>query len=174
VSDSGAKGDDARDAAIRDKLMAILSAPENLPPATKHLGYELSDLDPDTGRVECWFTARPEFRNPNGSVQGGIVSAFLDEAMSLSALVSAHLKAAVPTLEMKTTFLRPLMSDRCRCIGETVRLGRSVGFTEGRLFNADGILCATASATAAIRPFDAEDRAGASAPPPTPPPTDGG
>lgn len=134
--------------------MAILSAPENLPAATRHLGYELEDLDPETGQVTCWFTARPEFRNPNGSVQGGIVTAFLDEAMSLSVFLSTHLKAAVPTLEMKTTFLRPLTSERCRCVGETVRLGRSVGFTEGRLFNAEGVLSATASATAAIRPLE--------------------
>lgn len=141
-------------AAARDKLMAILSDPANLPAATRHLGYELSDIDPETSRVEAWFTARPEFLNPNGSVQGGIVSAFLDEAMSLSVFVATHLKAAVPTLEMKTTFLRPLMSGRARCVGETVRLGRTVGFTQGSLFNEDGVLCATASATAAIRPFE--------------------
>lgn len=143
--------------ASREELMALLSAPENLPAATRHLGYALHDLDPETGRVECSFAARAEFRNPNGSVQGGIVSAFLDEAMSLSVFLSTHLKAAVPTLEMKTTFLRPLMSDTCRCVGETVRLGRSVGFTEGRLYSAEGVLCATATATAAIRPFTAED-----------------
>lgn len=142
------------DTGARAKLMAILSAPENLPAATRHLGYELVDLDPDTARVEAWFTAKPEFRNPNGSVQGGFVSAFLDEAMSLSVLLSTHLKAAVPTLEMKTTYLRPLMSDRCRCVGETLRLGRSVGFTQGSLYNSDGVLCATATATAAIRPLD--------------------
>ncbi|MFP4520165.1 MAG: PaaI family thioesterase [Oceanicaulis sp.] len=142
------------DTNTRDTLMAVLSAPENLPAATKHLGYQLSDLDPETGRVEAWFTVRPDFRNPNGSCQGGLVSAFLDEAMSLSVFLSTHLKAAVPTLEMKTTFLRPLMSDRCRCVGETVRLGKTVGFTEGRLFNADGVLCATASATAAIRSLE--------------------
>ena len=88
----------------RDKLMAVLSDPENLPAATRHLGYQLSDIDPETSRVEAWFTAKPEFLNPNGSVQGGLVSAFLDEAMSLSVFVATHLKAAVPTLEMKTTF----------------------------------------------------------------------
>ncbi|MEQ8435502.1 MAG: PaaI family thioesterase [Oceanicaulis sp.] len=146
--------DAVSDAGARAKLMAILSAPENLPAATRHLGYELADLDPETGRVEAWFTARPEFRNPNGSVQGGIVTAFLDEAMSLSVFIRTHLKAAVPTLEMKTSFLRPLMSDRCRCVGETLRLGRSVGFTQGSLYNSDGVLCAAATATTAIRPFE--------------------
>lgn len=138
---------------LREAVLAAIGGEENLPPATRHLGFELGEVDEDTGRVEAWFTARPEFRNPNGSVQGGIVSAFLDEAMSFSAFVASEMTAATPTLEMKTSFLRPLMTDRCRCVGETVRLGRSVAFTEGKLYNSDGVLCATASATAALRPF---------------------
>lgn len=131
-----------------------MANPAFVPACTQHLGFELIDADPKTGRIDAWFTARPEFLNPNGSVQGGIVTAFLDEAMSFSVFVRAGLKAAVPTLEMKTNFLRPLMSGRARCIGETVRLGSTVGFTQGELFNEDGVLCATASATAAIRPLE--------------------
>jgi uncharacterized protein (TIGR00369 family) len=138
----------------RDDLLKIMANPAFIPAATKHLGFELIDADPETGRIEAWFTAIPEFLNPNGSVQGGIVSAFLDEAMSFSVFVKTGLKAAVPTLEMKTSFLRPLMTGRARCIGTTVRLGSTVGFTEGQLFNEDGVLCATASATAAIRALE--------------------
>jgi uncharacterized protein (TIGR00369 family) len=138
----------------RDDLLKIMANPAFIPAATKHLGFELIDADPETGRIEAWFTAIPEFLNPNGSVQGGIVSAFLDEAMSFSVFVKTGLKAAVPTLEMKTSFLRPLMTGRARCIGQTLRLGTTVGFTEGQLFNEDGVLCATASATAAIRALE--------------------
>jgi uncharacterized protein (TIGR00369 family) len=138
----------------RDDLLKIMANPAFIPACTQHLGFELIDADPETGRIDAWFTARPEFLNPNGSVQGGIVSAFLDEAMSFSVFVKTGLKAAVPTLEMKTSFLRPLMTSRARCIGETVRLGTTVGFTEGQLFNEDGVLCATASATAAIRALE--------------------
>lgn len=141
----------------REELLSAMSNPDFVPACTKHLGFELIDADPQTGRVEAWFTAIPEFLNPNGSVQGGIVSAFLDEAMSFSVLIATGLKAAVPTLEMKTSFLRPLMTGRARCIGETIRLGKTVGFTEGRLFNQDGKLCATASATAAIRVLEEGD-----------------
>lgn len=149
----------------REDLFAAISNPDFIPACTKHLGFELIDADPETGRIEAWFTAIPDFLNPNGSVQGGIVTAFLDEAMSFSVFVATGLKAAVPTLEMKTSFLRPLMTGRARCVGETVRLGKTVGFTEGQLFNEDGVLCATASATAAIRSFEegaplASDNAG--------------
>jgi uncharacterized protein (TIGR00369 family) len=138
----------------RADLHKIMANPSFVPACTQHLGFELIDADPETGRIDAWFTARPEFLNPNGSVQGGIITAFLDEAMSFSVFVRTGLKAAVPTLEMKTSFLRPLMTGRARCIGETIRLGSSVGFTQGELYNQDGVLCATATATAAIRPLE--------------------
>ena len=137
----------------KDELSALFSDPQHLPAATRHFGFSLIDLDPEAHWVEAWFEARPEFLNPNGSIQGGIVTGFLDEAMSLSAFVAGDLKCAVPTLEMKTSFLRPLMTDRARARGQVVRLGSSVIFTEGWLWNSDGVLCATASATAARRPF---------------------
>lgn len=140
-------------AAASAKVLAILSDPANIPAVTKHLGLELTRVDTETNDMEAEFTVRPEFRNPNGSCQGGIVSAFLDEIMSLSLFVAGRMKSGVPTLEMKTTYLRPLMTDRARCVGRTVRQGRSVGFTEGQLFDENGKLCATATATAAIRPF---------------------
>lgn len=136
----------------KERLMALFSNAEHIPPASRLFGFELIDLDPEQRWVEARFIARDEFLNPNGSVQGGIVTGFLDEAMSLSAFVASELTAAVPTLEMKTSFLRPLFKGPCTARGSVVRLGRSVAFTEGRLFNEDGTLCATASATCAIRP----------------------
>lgn len=138
----------------RDELATLFSDPAHLPAVTRHFGFSLIELDPDAHWVEAWFEARPDFRNPNGSVQGGIVTGFLDEAMSLSAFIAGDLMAAVPTLEMKTSFLRPLMTDRARARGQVVRLGSSVAFTEGWLWNSDGVLCATATATAALRPFE--------------------
>ena len=136
----------------KERLMALFSAPEHIPPASRLFGFELLDLDTEQRWVEARFFARDEFLNPNGSVQGGIVTGFLDEAMSLAAFVASDLTAAVPTLEMKTSFLRPLFKGECTARGQVVRLGRSVAFTEGRLFDAEGTLVATASATCAIRP----------------------
>ncbi|KAA5802377.1 PaaI family thioesterase [Alkalicaulis satelles] len=135
------------------RFIAAFSDPAHIPEVSKHLGFELIGLDPEAMTVEAWFTARPVFLNPNGSVQGGIVTGFLDEAMSAAAFMATDLKSAVPTLEMKTSFLRPMMTGRARAIGQVSRLGSSVAFLEGRLWNEDGVLCATATATAALRPL---------------------
>ncbi|PWE17588.1 hypothetical protein DDZ18_07940 [Marinicauda salina] len=135
----------------KETVRRLLTDPENIPEATRLFGFELIDIDPEAGWAEAAFHARREFLNPNGSVQGGIVTGFLDEAMSVAAFVMANMEARVPTLEMKTSFLRPLGEGRCTARGEVVRLGRSVAFTQGRLFDAEGALCATATATAAVR-----------------------
>lgn len=135
----------------RDTIMAFFRNLENLPPATALFGFELLDLNLETRTVEAGFTVKPEFLNPHGSVQGGIVTGFLDEAMSCAIFVASNLEAATPTLEMKTSFLRPLTTPKARATGRVVSMGQSFGFTEGELFNADGALCAKASATSIIR-----------------------
>jgi len=136
-----------------EQVRAVFTDPALIPAASRHFGFELVDFDLGAQWVEAAFTTRPEFLNPNSTVQGGIVTAFLDEAMSSAAFVATNLKAAVPSIEMKTMFLRPLYEGRCTARGQVQRLGRSVAFLEGRLWNADGKLCATGTATAAIIPL---------------------
>ena len=41
------------------------------PPAAALLGFELLAIDPEQGTIRVRFTARPEFTNPIGAVQGG-------------------------------------------------------------------------------------------------------
>jgi len=136
-----------------ERLRALFSDPGQLPGVTRHFGFSLIDLDAEAGWVEAHFIARDEFLNPNGSVQGGIVTGFLDEAMSLAALIASDLQMAVPTLEMKTSFLRPAMPGQIKGIGRVVKWGRSIAFTEGELYDSDGRLLAKATGTALPTPF---------------------
>jgi len=137
-----------------EAVRAVFGDPSLLPAATRHLGFELLDFDVEAQWVEAAFTAKPEFLNPNGTVQGGIVTAFLDEVMSGAAFLAAGMKSGVPSIEMKTMFLRPLYEGRCTARGQVQRLGRSVCFLEGRLYSAEGKLCATGTATSAIVPLE--------------------
>jgi uncharacterized protein (TIGR00369 family) len=139
----------------RESILAFFKDVNLMPPVTAHLGFQPIDYNPDTMTLECQFTAKPEFLNPNGSVQGGIVTAFLDEAMSGALFVAAGMGSIVPTLEMKTGFLRPLKTEKARAIGRVLKIGRSFGFLEGELFNEDGVLCATATATSIVRRIEA-------------------
>ena len=49
------------------------------PPAATLLGWELLAIDPEAGTIEVAFTAREQFLNPVGAIQGGFLAAMLDD-----------------------------------------------------------------------------------------------
>ena len=121
---------------------------EPMPPCSAHLGWQAIDISPGVSRVR--FTARPEFCNPMGHVQGGFIAAMLDDAMGPAAFSMMDEGTFAPTLEMKVTFLRPARPGTLIGEGRVVRMTGGVVFLEGMLLSEDGELLATASATARI------------------------
>jgi uncharacterized protein (TIGR00369 family) len=118
-----------------------------------HLGHELVEIDAAAGIARAKFKAGRKFLNPLGSVQGGILTAMLDEVMVDAALARLGRDVVIPTLEIKTTYLRAAPAGPLSGEGRVVRAGRSVVFTEGVLFDAGGNEVARASASATIRPL---------------------
>ena len=119
-----------------------------LPPCARHLGFEFLEGSIEQGWVRGYFLARPEFANPMGNVQGGFISAMLDDAMAVAGLLKSNFTQVMPTLEMKTSFLAPAKVGRLCGEGRVLKLGKSVAFLEGRLTSLDGVVIAVASATA--------------------------
>jgi uncharacterized protein (TIGR00369 family) len=118
--------------------------------ASRLLGLKVTVVDQANQKIEASFRATPELCNPIGTVQGGIITAMLDELMSISAMVAANFSIAVPTLEIKTSFLRAARPGALAGWGRVVRMGRSVVFLEGALHDDEGNLVATASSTAMV------------------------
>lgn len=108
--------------------------------------------DPRRGRMTVAFQARQDFCNLMGSVQGGMLAAMLDLAMAFAVLCTLDDGYAVPSLEIKTSFLAPARPGLLTGEGFVVRKGRSIAFMEGRLVDPGGKLLATASATSQLRP----------------------
>jgi uncharacterized protein (TIGR00369 family) len=86
-------------------------------------------------------------------IQGGYLCAMLDECMSVACMVASGMTHVAPTLEMKTSFLRPAVPGQLRGIGRVIKWGRAVAFTEGEIYDAEGRLLAKASGTAVPTPF---------------------
>jgi uncharacterized protein (TIGR00369 family) len=87
--------------------------------------------------------------NPIGSVHGGYAATMLDTVMGCA--VHSRLKAGqgYTTLELKVAYHKALSAESgpVRAEGRVVSLGRRAGFAEGRLFDKNGALCATATST---------------------------
>jgi uncharacterized protein (TIGR00369 family) len=119
-----------------------------MPPAAALLGWQLLHLEP--GRIRVQYTAREEFYNPHGNVQGGFLAAMLDDAMGPALFSTLDADQFAPTIEMKINFLRPAVAGTLMAEGCVVHRTRSLAFLEGKLLTEDGALLATATATARI------------------------
>lgn len=137
-----------------EAILARFTASKNAPPSAKTLGFKLIGVSQAERRVEIAFDARADLlANPMGQVQGGFVCAMLDECMSVAGMIASGMTHVVPTLEMKTSFLRPAMPGALRGVGRVVKWGRTVCFMEGELYDAEGRLLATSTGTALPTPF---------------------
>jgi uncharacterized protein (TIGR00369 family) len=121
------------------------------PPAAELLGWELLDIDPDKGTIKLKFQARPEFLNPIGVIQGGFLTAMLDEA--LGGAIAAMLGPArfAPTVELKVNFIRSAHVGPIVAEARVIHQGISVIFLQGELRTIEGSLIATGSATAQVQ-----------------------
>ena len=149
--------DVAADEAVQatdEELLARFLRTKNQPTGSQTLGFRMTRVEQATRTVEVAFEARAELLcNPMGQIQGGFLCAMLDECMSVACMVASGMTHVAPTLEMKTSFLRPAVPGQLKGVGRVIKWGRSVAFTEGEIYDAEGRLLAKATGTAVPTPF---------------------
>ena len=117
-------------------------------PFVEELGFELwrfgdgqaeLQVDLNEGHLNSWEVAH-----------GGVLMTLLDVAMAMAARsTNQHAPDGGPgvaTIEMKTSFMRPA-EGRLRAEGLLLDKTTTLAFTEGRVFDAAGRLCAHATGT---------------------------
>ncbi len=135
------------------EMLARFQNSKKRPPCSDTLGMRLAALNQDAQWVRMEFDVSPSFANPTGAVQGGFISAMLDEAMSTAVIIASNVTMTAPTLEMKTSYLKRLMPGKASVEARILRLGKSACFMEAECFDAEGALVAKATATAIPMPF---------------------
>jgi uncharacterized protein (TIGR00369 family) len=125
-----------------------MSIPYGFPiPFVDHLGVTLEKFE--GGQSELHYAPLPEHFNSFDVTHGGAVMTVLDVAMAQAAR-SVQPEMGVVTIEMKTSFMRPAKvapGQKLVACGELQHRTRSMAFTEGRVYDADGQLCAMATGT---------------------------
>ncbi len=129
-----------------EQLRALVAA-GTPPPIGATMGFTLVEI----AEGLAVFAGNPDrsVYNPIGSVHGGYAATLLDSACGCA--VHSRLSAAqgYTTLELKIAYHRPLSdsSGPVRAEGRVLSFGRRAAFAEGKLFDAQGRLCASASST---------------------------
>ena len=137
-----------------DDILQRFLRTKNQPTGSQTLGYRMLSVSQEKKEVEVAFEAKAELvSNPMKQVQGGYLCAMLDECMSVACMVASGMTHVAPTVEMKTSFFRPAAFGPLRGVGRVVRWGKTIAFTEGELYDAEGRLVAKATGTAVPTPF---------------------
>lgn len=84
-----------------------------------------------------------ESLNPQGRVQGGMITSALDDCSALSVLFSTLGKRFPNSTDLHTTFHRPLFLENANIRTKILKMGRNIGSVEGKLFNQKGNLVAS-------------------------------
>jgi uncharacterized protein (TIGR00369 family) len=117
-----------------------------MPPVAKLLSWQLLDARPEDGWLKLGFEGKPEFLNPAGFVQGGILSAMLDDTMGPAVLVMTEGRSYTTTVSLTVNFLNPAKPGPIIGEAQVTQLGKSIAFVEGKLTAQDGTVLATATA----------------------------
>ncbi len=119
------------------------------PPVLTLLGSQIDAVDAAAGTLSATYQAQADFRNPAGTVQGGMLSAMLDDLTA--SLVDATLSVGqgVATLNLNVSFLRPARVGPLQGEARLLRRGRDVCHVVGTLLQ-DGKEVATAVAVCKV------------------------
>lgn len=125
-----------------------------LPPprCSQLLGAKFLRIDAEAGEVEVQFEGKPEFTNPIGHIQGGILAAMLDDTMGPAVVCMLPPGEFAPTLNLTISFERPAKLGTLIGKARVSKRGRQACFVSGALFQ-DGVQVATATATALVQPM---------------------
>jgi uncharacterized protein (TIGR00369 family) len=137
-------------------------------PALDTLGAEVVAVDTAQGTVRLRCTATRahchsiDWSPKGGIVQGGFVTGWLDTAMAHACVARSRFTLAVPSLEIKVSFLAPAHPGVYMAQGSIQRWGRTIAFLEAELRDLGGKLVATATSTALLTRLPETVRAAAS------------
>lgn len=114
------------------------------------LGIRILSVDSEAGVVAAEFEGRDDFLNPAGNIQGGFLSAMLDDTMGLALSPTLSAGEFAPTINLNVQFLSVARPGRIEARGRIERRGREICYMSAEL-SQQGKVIATATAAAIVR-----------------------
>ena len=81
--------------------------------------------------------------NPQGTVQGGMITSVLDDCTALCVLFSTKGKRFPNSTDFHTTFHRPLLLEPAIIKASILKIGKNIVSVEGKIFNGKNLLVAS-------------------------------
>ncbi len=133
-----------------DLLRAVARGDLPGPPVAHLLGLTLDSVE--VGRAVFALEPGETHYNPLGTVHGGVIATLLDSAAGCAVHSLLPAGTGYTTVDLHTTFLRPVTAASGRVVaeGQVLSRGSRTALAEARLFDADRRLLAHATSTCLI------------------------
>jgi uncharacterized protein (TIGR00369 family) len=139
------------DVAALSDADAVKILKTNAAEPTRLLNGEILEIDSTRGTCRYRFRIVPAFCHSQGRIcQGGFLTGMVDVAMANAAMARSKFAFAVPSLELKISFLEAVGPGEVIAEGRVLRWGGSVGFLDGDIRDEAGRLIVHATSTVKI------------------------
>ena len=118
------------------------------PPTGRLFNMRVLSVDVAAKTVRMSFEPGADLTNPRGTIQGGIVTAMLDDCAAYAGIVALGEPGFIASLEVKTSFLAPAFPGLLYGEGRCLKMGRSSCFLEADLRDESGKLLARLTSSA--------------------------
>ncbi|MES0026600.1 MULTISPECIES: PaaI family thioesterase [unclassified Mesorhizobium] len=136
--------------AALERLLAIRDGLEPLPKLYASLGLQV--VSAEVGSVRIHLLPMDGHTNPHGFMGGGVIATVLDTSTAWVCDTMCAPGEACVTIDLNVNFLRPVRIDDSVLLAHAtmVHSGSRIMVAEGKLWQADGKLVATAKSTCMV------------------------
>ena len=114
------------------------------------VAMELQVLETAPGRVLLRLPVKRDYVHVGGVMCGQAAMAAADTAMVLAMMAELGEFRPMTTVQLNTSFLRPISADHCLVEARVLRSGKSLAFGTIDIANPDGRLAVQATTTCAL------------------------
>ena len=105
--------------------------------------FSVNFLREEDGEFVFEVSFPAECLNPQGTVQGGMITSVLDDCTALCVLFSTKGKRFPNSTDLHTTFHRPLSLESVTIKSSILKIGKNIVSVEGKIFNGKNMLVAS-------------------------------
>ncbi len=117
----------------------------NTSPYPSHMAMRLAAIDFDKADIE--LETRRFHHQPYGIVHGGVLATLIDTATFWSVFLRIPEDAGLVNIDLKLNYLKPVIDERLRAEGRTIRSGKSISYAEAKVFDEKNELIAHGTST---------------------------
>lgn len=123
------------------------------PPSARWMGMEVIEQDTTKMYSKVSFTPNKHMINFGGVIQGGFLTAMMDDAMGFNTFVALNGKSSLASIDLHTHFFKAVKFGPITVEAWVNRVGKSVAFVEAKLYDLEDELAARATSSTKLREF---------------------